>query len=337
MPKVSHLYLDFSGTVGISDGHDMDIFANSLWKKFNSPIIRVNGVNCEEDVKKLGMTVGEFAKILRRDCGRSAEETFAIEGSVYSLFNWKRWEKSRASIKVNESDVDTYFEQYRSVEPMLDEIDLPYSDLVITVDLNKTSNDDRFIIYQLSKREGKYDVVIISWWDDNFRARYFPADLGYLKYLCAGEKKFNEYAIDDLTRKYIDLFWRAFLFLAVYNHEYNVISVRRVRIGKQGGKREPVSGIPNNVIVITSREKDKISAPGSALSVDGLIPPDERKIEYVMRKGHRKTPERHLVAGHYRTYWTGKGRKIPIRRFIRSYECGGTPGDKITSKAKIYK
>ena len=286
------------------------------------------------DAARHGMTIGEYVKKYRRDYGKSAEETYQIEACIFAECNLREWMKERITYVVKKSVAHGYTKNYIHERPVFEKLELPFPAMMIAMDLDDPRDDGHSIAYIVCKREGRYDVVTIA---DGI-PYYFPINDDTMVSLSS--KRMTEYAHDAYSLYFINLFWHAFLFLATYNCRPEVIKVKKVKLGVDSTDKraEYVSGnkILEEKTVFTSSEKENIAGPGAAFVIDGLIPPDDRQVEIVMQNGSHRTPGRHAVVGHYRTYWTGKGRKIPIRKFIKSYERGGMPGDEIAPRTKIY-
>lgn len=291
----------------------------------------------EKQARRLGMTLDEYVREYRRSYGKTADETYSIEAGIYAECNLRFWMKYQMTYVIKKSTTATYTRENITEKPDVRKLDMPFPAIMVVLDLDDVRDEGHSIAYIICKREKeKFDVTAI-------------VD-GIVYYCPVGEKtidnlfsnKITEYGMDAFQRYYLNLAWHTILFLAAYNRNRKIVLARRIKLrGKNGVKAEPsdyvFEDVVHETIAYTTVEKEDMLKPGSALSIDGLIPPDERPEEIVMQNVVHDSPKRHLVSGHYRTYWTGKGKKIPIRRFVASFERGGKPGDKTSPRTKIYK
>lgn len=118
---------------------------------------------------------------------------------------------------------------------------------------------------------------------------------------------------------------RAFLTLACAATEYLLLNptlavkhtTRKVRIGATGESSPPSQGraVPAEWTVSSRVVTEK---PVDMVEVSELIPPSRREeVIEVSRKGTHASPREHERKEHYRTYWTGPGRTIPVRKLIK--------------------
>ena len=284
-----------------------------------------------------GMSLDEYVHKCRRDLGKTADKTYAIERSVYGVSNLHFWAKYQMTYIVKLNTARAYTKEYIVEEPDVSKIKLPFPAVMVILDFdNDPRCEGHSVAYIICKRDkDKFDVTTVV----DGEMLYFPICEDTITNLVS--ERFTEYGFDPFARAYLNWAWHVILFLAAYNRNRKIEAVRRIKLkGKNGVKAESSDYFFGDAtyerVTYTSAEKEGISAPGSALSVESLIPPSERQEEIVVQKGMHKSPNRHLVSGHYRTYWTGKGRKTPVRKFIEAFERGGKVGDRIASRVKIY-
>lgn len=291
----------------------------------------------ETQAKKLGMSLNEYVREYRRDYGKTADMTYDIENSIYGDCNLRFWAKYQMTYVLKMSMAAAYTRDYIIEKPKIEDIKMPFPAVMVVIDLKDFPDGERHSVsYIICKRDkSRFDVSAIV----DGEVFYFPiCDETIVNFV---SERFSEYGNDSFTRTYLNWAWHVILFLAAYNRNRKIEAVRRIKLkGKNGVKAESSDYFFGDAtyerVTYTSAEKEGISAPGSALNVESLIPPSERQEEIVVQKGMHKSPNRHLVSGHYRTYWTGKGRKTPVRKFIEAFERGGKVGDRIASRVKIY-
>ena len=289
----------------------------------------------ETHAKRLGMTLDEYVRKYRREYGKTADETYQIEADIYASCNLRLWAKYQMTYIIKKSTATNYTRAYVTERPNMKELKLPFPAVMIVLDLDDYRDEGHNIAYIVCRRGDKFDVTVIA----DGEVYYCPICDETMVNLQS--EKTTEYGSDPYQRYFINLAWHTILFLAAYNRDRKIISTRRIKLkGKNGIKAEPSDYFFDSVVcervMYTSVEDEGISEPGSALNIEGLIPPDERTEEIVIQNETHESPKRHMVAGHYRTYWTGKGRKNPVRKFVESFERGGRINDKMFSRVKIY-
>lgn len=289
----------------------------------------------ETYAKKLGMSLDDYVRRYRRDYGKTAEMTYDIENSIYGECNLRFWAKYQMTYVIKQSTIADHYRNGIGFIPRIKEIELPFPAIMVVLNLDRTERKNHSIAYIICKRDNdKIDVSAIVDGEVYYCPICFDSVMGIFSNNCI------EYCSNSFERFYLSWAWYIVLFLAAYNRNRKIETVRRVKLkGKNGVKAESsdyyFGDLEREKVIYTSVEKEDISVPGAALSIDGLIPPDEREEEIIIQKGVHESPKRHWVTGHYRTYWTGEGRKKPVRKFIESFERGRVDS-KMVSKVKIY-
>lgn len=290
----------------------------------------------EEKAKGLGMTLSKCVHLCRRDFGKTAEDTYKIENDIYGECNLRSWTKYQMTYVIKQSTICDYYRYGPIMIPNVKEIELPFPAIMVVLHLDVEESEKQSMAFIICKRDDdKIDVSAVIDGEVHYYPIYFDS-MGAL----FSDKVF-EYGLDDLDRYYLSWAWYVVLFLAVFNRCHDIKLTRQIKLEGRNGVKAKASDYyfvdeASEIIVHTSAEKEGISGPWSALSVDGLIPPDKRKEEIILQNGVHKSPRKHLVSGHYRTYWTGKGRKKPIRRFIEPFERGGRLDERMVPRVKIY-
>ena len=295
----------------------------------------------EDSVRSLeqsraGMPISKFIAKCVRDQGKTVRLTWEIEAFGYAVYNLLAWKRYQMTYSIKESTLLQFLRSYPINKPDMKTLSLPFPAVFVVLNLDRSKQEESEIGYLICKRENRFDVTAFV----GNEMYYYPVDSE--TFGCWLNNRISIHIPDSKQRDYMKYAWQIVLFLAIYNREPEIIPVSRIILKGQNGTRVKPSDyvvgdfVSSEKVIQTTTIEDRISAPGSALSTEGLIPPCERPIEIVMQKGTHKSPRPHDVAKHYRTYWTGKGRTKPIRKEIESFSRGGKPGDKITPRAKVY-
>lgn len=279
--------------------------------------------------REASLTFDQYVRAMQLDTTKNRDEEASIAASMYGDNSLSAWLKYQQTYVIRKGLLDEASEELQ--KPFsLKQIQLPFPAVFVVIEYPDTEynrgHSMSFLIYQRGQR---FDVSTFVD-DNNF---YFPLDEDVLGIMASSDACYP----DKLTEYCMYMAWYVILFLSIYRKKPNLITVRKIRVGgvTPKAKRVPSEWHILDEHILKELVPDADAPLDAALKPIGLIPPSERPEEIVHASNTHKPPKEHWVKEHTCTYWTGKGRKIPVVKTIKPFK-RGKPSSDAPGTTRVY-